>query len=341
MKRHIILTGAVAIALTSCSNDEIKDVNPGKLIDFQAAVDTRAAETTTANLNEFQVTALDSRGDTYFNDVTFTKGGSNFSSEKFYYWPADKALTFYAYSPSANDLEAAITINNTTKSMTGFTVNATIADQQDFITAVKTVAYSEEQNTPTLEFSHKLSQIEIWAKNENDSYVYKVKGIKIGQPVAAADFDFSSDSWTLKTDKAKYSETYETAITLSSEKKKIMGSGGNAMLIPQQLTPWDYINDKTNTNTGAYLSVYVNIQTSEGTPIFPAVEEGETEPYSWVAVPVDTNWEAGIKYVYTLDFTGGAGVIDPDEEGAGESVLGESFKFQVNELIGWGDLIEL
>ena len=86
------------------------------------------------------------------------------------------------------------------------------------------------------------------------------------------------------------------------------------MLIPQQLTPWDYSGDKTNTNTGAYLSVYVNIQTSEGTPIFPAVEEGETEPYSWVAVPVDTNWEAGIKYVYTLDFTGGAGVIDPDEE---------------------------
>ena len=71
------------------------------------------------------------------------------------------------------------------------------------------------------------------------------------------------------------------------------------------------------------------------------IEEGETEPYSWVAVPVVTNWEAGIKYVYTLDFTGGAGVIDPDEDGAGESVLGESFKFQVSRLEDWGDLIEL
>jgi hypothetical protein len=59
--------------------------------------------------------------------------------------------------------------------------------------------------------------------------------------------------------------------------------------------------------------------------------------YAWLAVPIDTEWEAGYKYVYTLDFTNGAGYSDPlDGPETGGSVLGGAIKFTM-EVNPWGD----
>lgn len=87
-----------------------------------------------------------------------------------------------------------------------------------------------------------------------------------------------------------------------------MGTEGeSAMLIPQKLVPWNPNSDPANSKKGVYISVFTKITTSEGTQIFPET----AEEYAWVAVPIDTEWEAGNKYVYTLDFTDGAGYTDP------------------------------
>ena len=59
--------------------------------------------------------------------------------------------------------------------------------------------------------------------------------------------------------------------------------------------------------------------------------------YGWVAVPVGTNWVAGQKYVYTLDFSNGAGRVDPEKPDPtdpdpfepGEPILGDPIKFTV------------
>ena len=53
----------------------------------------------------------------------------------------------------------------------------------------------------------------------------------------------------------------------------------------------------------------VNITTKDGGQIYPA-KVGE---YDWTAVAIGTNWEAGKKYVYTLNFTDGAGKVDPEK----------------------------
>lgn len=108
----------------------------------------------------------------------------------------------------------------------------------------------------------------------------------------------------------------------------------NAMLIPQQLTAWTPDTDKTNTNKGAYLAVKVNITTKDGARVYPVASVGE---YDWVAVAVDTNWQPGQKYVYTLDFSNGAGKVDPEKPmpgptdpfKPGEDVLGSAIKFTV------------
>ena len=52
----------------------------------------------------------------------------------------------------------------------------------------------------------------------------------------------------------------------------------------------------------------------------------ETDGYAWACVPIDTNWEPGKKYVYTLNYSAaGVGMVDP-EDGAvpGEDIIPES-----------------
>ena len=58
MKTNILLIGAIVLACASCSNDEIREVNPGNIIEFRTALDTRAAETTEENLENFFVSSV-------------------------------------------------------------------------------------------------------------------------------------------------------------------------------------------------------------------------------------------------------------------------------------------
>lgn len=115
----------------------------------------------------------------------------------------------------------------------------------------------------------------------------------------------------------------------------------NAMLIPQgATTAWDVENDKQNANKGTYISVLLRItKTADNSNVFPA--EG-ADTYGWAAVPASFTWKKGNKYVYTLDFTNGAGRVDPVTPGPdvkpqpdgkdpdkGDKILGDPIKFTV------------
>ncbi len=56
----------------------------------------------------------------------------------------------------------------------------------------------------------------------------------------------------------------------------------------------------------------------------------EIVEFGWAAVPVSVNWERGKKYVYTLDFTDGVGIQDPEDPKPGSSILGDGIKFSVS-----------
>lgn len=321
MNKNLFFAAMATLAMVSCSQEEQAGLEQnGRGIDFRAALATRATETTTANLSSFWVTAIDANNANYFTDQAFTKDGNYFTSSPAYYWP-EGTVNFYAYSPSATDLGGTLTINNTTKTLADFSPAAAIADQKDFVTAHATGNKGDnEASGVELTFKHQLSQIEVKAKNANEGYVYEVMGVRIGQPISKGSFDFGTPAWTLGTDKTVYEVTYTTEKTLTATAQSIMGDGGNAMLIPQQLVKWD-TTDKNNTAKGAYLSVKVNITTASGAKVY----EG------WAAVGIATNWEAGKKYVYVLDFSNGAGNVDPTEpEKPGEPILGQAIKFTVN-----------
>ena len=328
--------GIAAMVFASCAKDSVKEVNNGHAIDFRVATQTRATETTTANLSTFYVTAIDAKGSNYFTNAAFTKIEEYFSSSPAYYWPGDGSeLEFYAYSPAAETLGATVAIDNSAKTLTGFSPAAQFAKQKDFVTATASGNKTNETSGVALTFDHQLTQIEVKARNANEAYVYKIKGVRIAQPISKANFDFTTELWTPATDKAIYQVQYSNEITLNTYGQCIMETeGDNAMLIPQQLVAWDAENDKTNTAKGAYLSVYAQVETAEGARVYPNVDGMD---YAWLAVPIDTKWEAGYKYVYTLDFTNGAGYSDPlDGPGTGESVLGGAVKFTM-DVNPWGE----
>ena len=331
MKKSIILMGIAAMAFASCAKDTIKETNNGRAIDFRVATHTRATETTTANLTTFYVTAINESGSNYFTNVAFTKVDSYFTSSPLYYWPGEETLQFYAYAPSATTLGATVTIDKEKQVIEGYAPAIKFADQKDLVTTTATGSKENEAEGVALKFYHQLSQLEVKARNANDAYTYKIKGVRFAQPVAQGDLNLATGEWNLTTsNKAVYDVTYDNVVKLNTYAQNLMETeGDNAMLLPQQLVAWDAENDKTNVNKGAYISVYAQITTTaEGSRVYPKAEGME---YAWLAVPVDTKWEAGYKYVYTLDFTEGAGYPDPiGGDGTQSSVLGGPIKFTMD-----------
>ena len=336
MRRISILMSIAAMILTSCAKDSMKEANKGRAIDFRVAAQSRATETTTANLTTFYVTAIDESGSNYFTNSAFTKVDEYFCSSPAYYWPGSEELNFYAYAPSATSLGATVTINKDTKIIEGYAPAIDITDQKDLVTAIATGSKEDEASGVALTFSHQLSQIEVKARNANEGYIYKIKGVRIAHPVAQGDLDLATGEWTLDDDiKAIYDIRYDRVVELNTYAQNLMETeDDNAMLLPQQLVAWDAENDKTNANKGAYLSVYAQITTADGARVYPKAEGMD---YAWLAVPVDTKWEAGFKYVYTLDFTEGAGYSDTiDGDGSEGEVLGGPINLTMS-VTPWND----
>ena len=330
MKKSIILMGIAAMAFASCAKDTIKETNNGRAIDFRVATHTRATETTTANLTTFYVTAINESGSNYFTNVAFTKVDSYFTSSPLYYWPGEETLQFYAYAPSATTLGATVTIDKEKQVIEGYAPAIKFADQKDLVTTTATGSKENEAEGVALKFNHQLSQLEVKARNANDAYTYKIKGVRFAQPVAQGSLNLATGEWALTTsNKAVYDVTYDNVVELNTYAQNLMETeGDNAMLLPQQLVAWDAENDKENANEGAYISVYAQITTAEGARVYPKAEGME---YAWLAVPVDTKWEAGYKYVYTLDFTEGAGYPDPiGGDGSEGEVLGGPIKLTMS-----------
>ena len=345
MKKQLFLTAVAALAMVSCSEENVLDTNRGNAIDFRAAMGTRAQETTTANMSSIYVTALNAREEILFSDQLFSKQPDNFfTSTPVYHWPGDgSTLTFYAYSPSKTDLGGTLEITSTTKKLTDFSPKASITDQKDFVTIKATGNKTNNEATGVpLQFEHRLVQIEVHAKNANEGYVYKVKGVRIGKPVSKGTFDFETNAWFLNTEKTNYEAECDNEQILAAQPVSIMkANDDNAMLIPQSLTAWAATTDKTNVAEGAYLAVKVQITTKAGARVYPVADGVD---YDWVAVPIGTNWVAGKKFIYTLDFSNGAGKVDPEKEidpsdtedhyQPGDDILGGPIKFTVN-VTGW------
>ena len=342
MKKELLFAAVVAAALASCSGDDTLDANKSVYpISFRASVDkqTRASEVNAGNMQSFNVTAVGNNA-TYFSGLTATStdnSGNSWSTDKIYYWPSYQ-LTFYAWSQVADG--ATVSVSNTEQKVTGFSPSQSVGSQKDFVVSYNTG--TKENNNGggvTMNFKHALSQIAVEAKCSNDNMKIEVLGVKLVNMATKADFTFpqaetstgytlAQGLWTNLSGKDDHSKAYMVKgtepVTLTSTAKSIMFSEGSFMLIPQKLTKWDATattGTTSTTSTGAYLAVLCRVSSMNGdeaTLLYPQPTASDTKEgkYAFTAVGIDTNWEPGKKYIYTLDFcngvNGGCGQIAPD-----------------------------
>ncbi|MDO4164767.1 MAG: fimbrillin family protein [Bacteroides sp.] len=359
-KKQFFMTALAAIALASCSNDEVVTLKQGDSIGFRTSMNrttSRAAETTIGNLGTFYATAIGNSA-AYFSDLAVTYTNKSWVPAGTYYWP-DYDLAFYAYAPktSATGDDYTLTPSIGANEQTiAYKPATTASAQKDLVVAYNTVAAPganevDGRNSVSLNFKHALSQIEVQATNASSTYQVDVIGVKVANVAESGTFTYDSEVttashrfeqgvWTGLGSATTYTVAKTDAqevITLGSTAESIMFTttdvNNNWMLIPQSTNQWV----KDTQTTGSYIAVLCRISrivsASSTEQIYPdsrvdadLVTTVNGVEYAYSAVPVSISWLPGYKYTYTLNFFadgGGAGVIDPDDDdNGGDAIIG-------------------
>ena len=322
-KGLFVMAAACLLAVTSCSVDEVVGGNvlSNNEIGLNTRVDSRAVETKITNLGKFTVNAFQTGDANYMNNVEYTtsdNGSSWTTAAGKFFWPVEGDLHLYGYAPAAPGKGGTFKIDKDAQTLTDFVPFETAAEQQDFVYAKSTGNNATNGTTGVeLNFQHALTEISVAAKNSNTAYTVKVTGVKLGNVKTKGTFTFpsianSAASWTLSSateDVGSYETTWSTATELTSSVSTLDEANVAFMLLPQQLEKSEKASEK------AYLALKVNITMQGG----KVIRDG------WAYIGLNTNWEMGKHYTYTLDFSDGAG---QDENGK-QIISGKDIKLNV------------
>lgn len=229
MKKNFFIAAVAALALASCSNDEVvqsAQTSPENAIAFRTLMGnvTRAADQTATTLQAgdagFFVTAMykataEATASTYFDDVQFTYDTSSntYNSEKKYYWPASGTLDFFAYAPEIPSTSPQVSRTDYTTFVV--TPSTTVSQQVDLIYAntdakTKGGAYTPAGTSTAstfgaagvpLNFRHTGSKIVVKVKNsENNNLTFEITGMKIVNVDGEATFEYDKVSTDGTTD---------------------------------------------------------------------------------------------------------------------------------------------
>ena len=310
---------------TSCSQDALEGTKySNNEIGVHASLGdntTRAVETTISNLGSFTLNTFQDGEDNYMRDVKYSStDGSTWTTEagKFF-WPVEGDLHFYGYAPETPGQSGTFKIDKDAQTLTDFSPNAAASEQKDFVYTSATGNGSSNGETGIdLNFKHALTEISIGAKNSNTAYTVTVSGVRIGNVKTKGTFTFPSTtgtdaSWSLSdktSDKGNYETTWTEGVTLGGDVSTLDESNVPFMIIPQSLT------STTKYADGNYIAMKVKITMQGG----KVVHDG------WAYIGIDTNWEMGKHYVYTLDFSNGAGQDDNGKD----IISGKDIKLNVS-----------
>ena len=337
MKKSVLLmAAATAIALSSCSSEETKDIaKSSSSITFRSTVglNSRGAEVTTDNLKNIWVSAWKD-AEVAFESEKFVKkdGTQEFHCDKDepYYWEKDKQYTFMAFATGKDDMGGLTpTINKTSIVLNDYTPDKDPSKHMDLLAAQATGDITQNGTTGVpLTFEHILSQIQVKVKSENQDVKYVIRGVRISNVKGTGNYTYTPASpdqkhaWTVNT-AAQYVSDQGIDIRLDGTDgafKELLAGNLSAMLLPQSVAAWDgtvpagpdATFDKVN---GSYISLLIHIQkkskNGQWVQVYPKEAADDTQ-CGWTAVAIPAvKWENGKKYIYNLDLTFGAGVVDP------------------------------
>lgn len=337
MKKSLFFAAA-ALALASCSQDEVLEVNRGEAIAFRTVVNgnTRATEVSAfANDDVINVYA-DYAGSKYFQD-DFTFSATGFHSANKYYWPATvnatNAVTFSAIFNADQDADDPGKISS-------FAPETAAADQVDVLfakTKVTDVTAGIKSTGVVLNFRHALSEVIVNVKNTNAAMQFDIKEVKFAYLSTQGDFDASGvdDTDTKATATANHlaqsvwsnltpaaaSRTAANAYSQESEKDGFAETTATALGDPWMLVPQTQAKATAYTATttdakmnGAYIGVKMIIKNAEDEAVIAGGTDG-----IWCCWPAAIDWKPGYKYTYTIDLKDGGYKEGNDGEDATET----------------------
>ena len=327
-KTNLFVAIASLMLATSCSENQ--DVMGGvnlsnQTIQINPSVghpSSRAVETNVSNLGSFSVSAFQASQANHMDKVLYSnKGGAWTTDAGKFFWPVEGDLHFYAYAPEvpgAADAPGTYEITSSSQKLANFSPCATAAEQKDFVYAyAKGNLTSNGTSGVDVDFKHALTEVSIAAKNDNSAYTVEVTGVKLGNIKSKGTFTFPAvggatpASWNLSgSGAANYETTWTTANKLGKTVSSLDAKNVAFMLLPQQLAT------NTKASAGNYIALKVKI----------TMQGGEVLHNDWAYIGIDTNWEMGKHYTYTLDFTSGAGQTE-----AGKMIIsGKDIKLNVS-----------
>lgn len=371
MKKSVLLmAAATAIALSSCSSEETKDVAKSSNITFRSTVglNSRGTEATTDNLKNIWVSAW-ADNDVVFTKEQFAKKGAGTTFESVggpWFWEKDKQYTFMAFATGKENMDGVTpTISKDNITLTDYTPSTNLAEQLDLLVAQGTGTKAQNGTAGAdLNFDHILSQIQIKVQNTNANLKYIIKGVRITNVKGTGSYTFNpveadKHSWQNQDFTTQYILNQGVNITLDENNKAVtdlLVGDNSAMLLPQMITAWDGRaidmngTDDYHQANGAYISLLINVQKKNGAgdwvQVYPKTDQVDETKCAWTAVAIPAvTWANGNKYIYTLNLSKGAGKVDPAEPGPdwtnkdpkpGDTILGEEIFFKV-DVKAWDD----
>lgn len=354
MKQNLFYSAAAAaLVLTACSTSEEMDIPQNHdAISFgvTAANSTRAVESfCNSNLpKSFKVTALKHAAkDVYFESDVITGSGNpvKYTSNTERYWPQYN-LDFHAHVNG----DGFYNYTDGVAQFQNFKVQPNVQDQVDLLYAVKN---DQMRQTVKLNFHHALSQVVFRAVN-NSNLDVEVKGVSVGNVRTGGTYTFpkldtdpnyeNHGNGNLEPEESNRGEwagvdvSELTRYDVTFDSKKIgseaidltgISHNGNVdnslLLMPQTTAAWH--PGATKEYDGAYFLVNVKIsykQEDNGNLIY----EGDA------AIPVDIDWEEGVRYIYTFKFlAGGTGGYIPDPSNPQPVLEGITYDITTDDFI--------
>lgn len=329
MKKSFLMLGVAAMALASCTQNEVVEYADSRAIQFDAFVgkSTRAVtELETAGLTQFNVFAYHTGDVVDYNNVAVKGSGSGtgWKAEANAYWQAGNNYEFGAYSDQNAAISSGVSFANKTLTFTGYEV-----DGKDLVAAQTSVASQEDVKNYTavnLTFYHMLSQIKFTFKN-NDAADYKliISNINIeAGKTAKGEFKMNEGgtpaiSWT----DASNGEYTITDIADIANGPSGLTASESLLILPQS-------------TTGLNVTFTARLTDAENN----VIATGNFEAPLTISEDGGDAWKPGYRYNYIAELNGSdvpVNPVDPSEPGDEEDPKPTVIQFNVVEVDSWED----
>lgn len=234
MKKSFLMFGVAAMALASCTQNEVVEYAENRAIQFDAFVNNNTrAVTEVKNLNNFYVFGK-------FGDDASTYGNQVYANElntTTHYWVASKYYSFGAYANGESGKIDNATFEAETKTLTF--PSYTPDDTKDLVVATYALQAKADVTTNdpvSLNFKHMLSQVKFTFKTTDaDAYTLKISDLRINNAVTKATGTYTDGviDWSTEPETGNYA--YTEIVDVAVEENNYTASEVK-LVIPQKNT---------------------------------------------------------------------------------------------------------